>query len=37
MVVAEPDGEVAGVFNALADSIVGLGPARVYRSELTVR
>ncbi len=35
--VAEPDGEVAGVFDGLAASIVDLGPARVYRKELTVR
>jgi hypothetical protein len=34
--MAEPDGEVAGVFDALATSIVDLGPARVYRSELTI-
>ncbi|MGA3149940.1 MAG: Mrp/NBP35 family ATP-binding protein [Acidimicrobiales bacterium] len=36
VVMAEPDGEVAGVFDALATSIVDLGPARVYRSELTI-
>ena len=36
VVVAEPSGEVAGVFDALATSIVDLGPARVYRSELTI-
>jgi ATP-binding protein involved in chromosome partitioning len=35
--VAEPDSEVARVFYELADSIVELGPARVYRKELTVR
>ena len=36
VVISEPDGEVAGVFDQLASSIVGLGPARVYRSELTI-
>jgi ATP-binding protein involved in chromosome partitioning len=35
--VAEPDSEVAGIFNGLAASIIELGPARVYRQELTVR
>lgn len=37
IVVSEPDGEVAGVFKSLAAKIAGLGPARVYRSELSVR
>ncbi len=37
VVIAEPDGEVAGVFARLAESIVELGPARVYRRELTIR
>ena len=37
IVVAEPDGEAASVFAGLADSIASLGPARVYRRELTVR
>jgi ATP-binding protein involved in chromosome partitioning len=37
VVIAEPDGETAGVFRALAESIADLGPARVYRKELTVR
>ena len=37
VVTAEPDGETAGVFRALAESIAELGPARVYRKELTVR
>jgi ATP-binding protein involved in chromosome partitioning len=37
IVVSEPDGEVAGVFKALAAKIAQLGPARVYRSELSVR
>jgi ATP-binding protein involved in chromosome partitioning len=35
--VAQPDSEVARVFDALAASVVELGPARVYRQELTVR
>jgi ATP-binding protein involved in chromosome partitioning len=34
--VSEPDGEVATVFDALAATVVELGPARVYRKELTV-
>ena len=37
VVVADPDGEAAAVFARLADSIASLGPARVYRRELTVR
>ncbi len=37
VVVADPDGEVAGVFAQLAATIAALGPARVYRRELTVR
>jgi ATP-binding protein involved in chromosome partitioning len=37
VVVAEPESESAGVFNRLAQAIVDLGPARVYRSELTLR
>ncbi len=37
VIVAEPDSEIAAVFAALAESIAGLGPARVYRRELTVR
>ena len=35
--VAAPEGEVAGATGALATAIAALGPARVYRSELTVR
>jgi ATP-binding protein involved in chromosome partitioning len=35
--VGEPDGEAAAAFEKLAASIEELGPARVYRSELTVR
>jgi ATP-binding protein involved in chromosome partitioning len=37
VVVADPDGEAAAMFAQLADSIASLGPARVYRRELTVR
>jgi ATP-binding protein involved in chromosome partitioning len=37
IVEAEPDGEVAAAFGALAEQIAGLGPARVYRQELSVR
>jgi ATP-binding protein involved in chromosome partitioning len=35
-VSAEPDGEVAAVFDRLATAIVELGPARVYRKELSL-
>lgn len=35
--VAEPDGEAARAFAALADRVVELGPARRYRKELMVR
>jgi len=35
--VADPEGEAARAFDALADALVDLGPARVYRRELTVR
>jgi ATP-binding protein involved in chromosome partitioning len=37
IVVSDPDGEVAAVFAQLATTIAALGPARVYRRELTVR
>jgi ATP-binding protein involved in chromosome partitioning len=37
VMVADPDSEVAGVFDRLATAVVELGPARVYRKELTVR
>ena len=37
VVVADPDGEAAAVFAQLAAAIAALGPARVYRRELTVR
>ncbi len=33
----EPEGEMAAAFAALGNRIVELGPARVYRSELSVR
>ena len=35
--VAEPDGEAARAFGALAERLAALGKARVYRRELTVR
>jgi len=35
-VTTDPESEVAGVFDRLATSIIGLGPARVYRKELTL-
>jgi ATP-binding protein involved in chromosome partitioning len=35
--VSDPDGEVAGAFHALAERLVALGPARVYRRELSLR
>jgi ATP-binding protein involved in chromosome partitioning len=37
VVVADPDGEAAAVFAQLAATIAALGPARVYRRELTVK
>jgi ATP-binding protein involved in chromosome partitioning len=37
VLVREPEGEAAQTFRALADRVVQLGPARVYRRELTVR
>ena len=36
-VVAEPDGEAAAAFDALAQALIDQGPARVYRSELSLR
>ena len=36
VVVADPDGEVATVFAALADRLAAMGPARVYRRELAL-
>jgi len=35
--ISDPSGEAAQAFDALAEAIVALGPARIYRSELTVR
>ena len=35
--VGHPDGEAARAFDALAEAVVALGPARIYRKELTVR
>ena len=35
--VSEPTGEAARAFDSLAEAVVSLGPARIYRSELTVR
>ena len=37
VVVADPDGEAAAIFAQLAETIASLGPARVYRRELTVK
>ncbi len=37
VVVADPDGEASAAFAALADRLARLGPARVYRRELSVR
>ncbi len=36
VVVAEPDGEAAKTFEALATAVADMGPARVYRKELTI-
>jgi ATP-binding protein involved in chromosome partitioning len=36
-VLADPEGEASIVFSALAERLASLGPARVYRRELTVR
>ena len=33
----DPDGEAAAAFGALADTLLAMGPARVYRPELSVR
>ena len=37
IMVSEPDSEAARAFDGLARSILDLGPARVYRQELTLR
>jgi ATP-binding protein involved in chromosome partitioning len=34
--VADPSGEAAEAFDSLAEAVAKLGPARIYRSELTV-
>ncbi|MGH9130091.1 MAG: Mrp/NBP35 family ATP-binding protein [Acidimicrobiales bacterium] len=35
--VSDPTGEAASAFAALAERVEGIGPARVYRRELTIR
>ena len=35
--VSDPDGEATRAFDALADRLEGIGPARIYRRELTLR
>jgi ATP-binding protein involved in chromosome partitioning len=35
--ISDPDGEAAGAFEALADRVEEIGPARIYRRELTLR
>ncbi len=35
--ISDPDGEAAQAFEALADRVEALGPARIYRRELTLR
>ncbi|MDA8101768.1 MAG: Mrp/NBP35 family ATP-binding protein [Nitrospiraceae bacterium] len=37
VVVSNPDSEVAKAFFSLAESIEGMGPARIYKTELKVR
>jgi ATP-binding protein involved in chromosome partitioning len=37
VVVSDPAGEAARAFRSLASTLIEIGPARVYRSELTVR
>ena len=37
IVVTDPESEAAAVFAALAERLASLGPARVYRRELTLR
>jgi ATP-binding protein involved in chromosome partitioning len=34
--IADPEGEVTAIFDALAEKVIALGPARVYRSELKI-
>jgi ATP-binding protein involved in chromosome partitioning len=35
--ISDPDGEAARAFEALADRVEAIGPARIYRRELTLR
>jgi ATP-binding protein involved in chromosome partitioning len=35
-VIADPEGEVAHIFADLAEQIIAAGPARIYRSELSI-
>jgi ATP-binding protein involved in chromosome partitioning len=35
--ISDPDGEAAAAFEALADRVEAMGPARIYRRELTLR
>jgi ATP-binding protein involved in chromosome partitioning len=35
--ISDPDGEAAAAFEALADRVEAIGPARIYRRELTLR
>jgi ATP-binding protein involved in chromosome partitioning len=35
--ISDPGGEAAGAFEALADRVEAIGPARIYRRELTLR
>jgi ATP-binding protein involved in chromosome partitioning len=37
VVAVDPDSETAGSFRAIAEKLAALGPARVYRRELTLR
>jgi hypothetical protein len=34
--VTDPDGEAAAAFSAVAEHLVAIGPARVYRRELSL-
>jgi ATP-binding protein involved in chromosome partitioning len=37
VMAVDPDGDVAGSFRAIAEKLAALGPARVYRRELSLR
>ena len=37
VVAVDPDSETAAAFRTVADKLASLGPARVYRRELTLR